>query len=212
MQPTSRRRLFTACLAALHLLVSVASIAPISVWAQSLDSAPPVVEFQPVDEGIRGESQVFTATVSDNESVRSVVLHYRFSGDSRYETRAMQAMENTDVYRATVETKDATEGVNSIQYFIEATDDAGNRTLEGFAFNPIERLLVVEQVAVDNAGSNVAADSSPIPATGMSTRRKVLYGLLGVVAVAVLASASSSDGGSGSEEGVELTVVVEPLR
>jgi len=210
MQPSNSRRWITGWLAAWQLLASIVAVVPIPVWAQSIDAEPPLVDFQPVGEGVRGDSQVFTATVSDNKGVVSVVLHFRFDSDSLYQTREMQALGSTDIYTTTLESNDADEAVNSIQYYIEAADAAGNRTLEGFAFDPIERLLVDRPLAINEQNSATAADSKSIPAVGMSTGRKVLYGLLGVIVVGALAS-SSSGGGASSQPGVDVTVVVDPL-
>lgn len=210
MQFKSSRRWFTGWLAALQLLVSILSIAPLSIWAQSIDVEPPSVDFQPVAEGVRGDSQVFTATVSDDVGVDSVVLHYRLDGDTLFETRLMQALGTTDIYTITIETNDAIEAVMSIQYYIEAYDAAGNRTLEGFAFDPIERALVDQQVTIEQTIQETSTDTATSPSTGMSTGRKVLYGILGVVVVGALASSSSGGGGS-AQPGVDVTVVVDPL-
>lgn len=212
MQFSSSRRFFTGCLAALQLFVAVISVAPLSASAQSIDSEPPVVDFQPVDEGVLGESQVFTTTVSDNEGVSSVVLHFRLDSDSAYVAREMQVLSGTDIYTTTIETNDAGEDVTSIQYFIEAKDYSGNRSLEGFAFNPVERLLSVRELATNSGNSNTSGESSSMPSTGMSTRQKVLLGLLGVVVVGALASSSSSGGGGASEPGVDVTIVVDPIQ
>lgn len=211
MQFFISKRLITGCLAALQLLVCIFTTAPVSVWAQSSDAEPPMVDFRPVAEGVHGDSQVFAATVSDNVGVASVTLHFRLDGESLYETREMQALGNTDIYTTTIETNDAIEAVTSIQYYIEASDAAGNRTLEGFAFDPIERLLVDQQVAIDENSDELSSDSSATPSAGMSTGRKVLYGILGVIVVGALASSSSGGGGS-AQPGVNVTVVVDPLQ
>ncbi len=210
MYSLTSRRLFTGWLAALHLLVTTFSVVPMTAWGQSVDSEPPLVDFQPVGEGIRGDDQVFTATVSDNVEVVSVTLHFRLDSDSLYDTREMQMLGTTDIYTVTIDTGEAGNEVTAIQYYIEASDAAGNRTLEGFAFDPIERSLtdrpLVETEPIETA---TAADRAPVGG-GMSTGRKVLYGLLGVIVLGALAS-SSSGGGGGSSSGVDVTVVVDPL-
>lgn len=213
MQFSSSKRFFSGCLAALQMMVAVVSVAPVSTWAQAVDSEPPVIDYQPVEEGIAGDGQVFTASVSDNQGVRSVILHYRLDAVGPYESRDMQLLSGTDIYTTTIETRDAAPGVSAIQYFIEASDNAGNRTHEGFAFVPNERVLLAQpSVIAENPGT--PASSTSTPAVGMSTQKKILYGVLGVVAVAALASASSSSSGATSSEepGVDLTVVVDPLR
>lgn len=209
MQFFSSKRLFAGWLAALQLIVSIVAVVPVSGWAQTADAEPPLVDFQPVGKGVRGDSQVFTVTVSDNEVVASVILHYRFGEESLYETREMQALGDTDIYTATIVTNDAAEAVISIQFYIEASDAAGNRTLEGFAFDPFERLLVDQELAVAESSEQLPIESSATPSVGISTGRKVLYGILGVIVVGALASSSS---GGGVQAGVDLTVVVDPLQ
>ena len=212
MQFLSSKRLFTAFLAVLHLLVSMVAVAPLATWAQVVDTEPPIIDIQAADEGVLGDNQVFTTTVTDNQGVSSVVLHFRFDDNSAYVAQEMQVLSGTDIYTATVETNNVGAGVDSIQYFIEAKDNSGNRTLQGFAFDPLERALIFQNSAVnDSANVNASNDSGSTPAVGMSTRNKVLLGLLGVVVIGALAasSSSSSDGGS-SEPGVPLTVNVDP--
>lgn len=205
------RRLAVGFLALFHFVVSIFSLTPVSTWAQAVDAEPPVVDFQAVSQGVKGDGQVFTATVTDNVNLVSVLLHFRLDGESLYEIREMKPLGNTDIYTTTIETSDAIEAVDGIQYYIEAVDAAGNRTLEGFAFDPIERALIDRQVAApENTAQSSSTSAESTIGSGMSTGRKVLYGLLGVIVVGALASSSGGGGGS-SQQGVDVTVVVDPL-
>jgi hypothetical protein len=201
MQSIFHGRVSTMTLAVLYLVAQLTMAMPSNSWAQNLDTDPPVIDFNPVDKGIVGESQVFTAAVTDDNGVRSVVLHYRLDGESLYQDRKMELLGNSGIYTTTVATE---ENVKTIQYYIEATDLAGNRTLQGFAFDPVERQLAPRPAPII-ATPVAEAD------TGMSTREKVLYGVLGLVIVGALASAAGGGGGGGSEPQVDVTIISDPL-
>lgn len=199
MQSFRTGRLPILALAFLQVMMSL-----LPAHAQDLDSSPPVIESRIVEQGFRGENQVFTATVSDDRAVASVVLFYRTDTDAVYQNRRMQELGSTGIYSTTLPTDGETQ---VIQYYLEAMDEAQNRTLQGFAFDPMERELVARNVPV--AQTQTAEEP---PAEGMSTGRKILYGVLGLAVVGALASAGGGGGGGSSpEEGVDVTIVVEPL-
>lgn len=201
MQFLIQRRLLTAALVVLQMFMQVALVIPSQAWAQTQDTDPPRIDFKPVVEGLQGDSQVFSATVTDDQEVASVVLHYRLDSDSVYQNRTMSPIASTGIFSTTLKIDDA---VTTIQYYIEATDKAGNRTLQGFAFDPIERQLVERQIPAAQLTREVE------PEQGMSTGRKILYGVLGLVVVGALASAAGGSD-SGSSPTVPVTITVGPL-
>lgn len=199
MQFMIRQRMLTSAVVVLQLFMLVM---PSSSWAQTLDTDPPRIDFKPVVEGLKGDSQVFSATVSDDKEVEAVMLHYRLDNESVYQNRTMSPIGSTGIFSTTLKV-DKT--VEVIQYYIEATDKAGNRTLQGFAFDPIERKLLDRQVPA-------AQTSNTVPEPGMSTGRKILYGVLGLVVVGAIASAAGgSDSGGSSAPDVPVTITVSPL-
>lgn len=203
MQSFFQGRSLTMTLAGLQVLMQVMLVMPTKAWAQDFDSSPPVIDARPVEQGNKGENQVFTATVTDDKGVASVLLHYRLDGESVYQDRRMEPIGTTGIYSTTLPTD---KDVDAIQYYIEATDLAENRTLQGFAFDPMERTLVERAVTAVNT------PAVEVPAPGMSTRRKILYGVLGVVVVGAIASAGGgSSSGGGSDSNVDVTITVEPL-
>ena len=202
MQFLIQRRWLTVALVALQMFMQVALVMPSQAWAQTLDTDPPQIDFKPVVEGLKGDSQVFSATVTDDREVASVLLHYRLDSESVYQNRAMSPIASTGIFSTTLKVDDA---VETIQYYIEATDRAGNRTLQGFAFDPIERQLVERQVPAAQVTREVE------PAQGMSTGRKILYGVLGLVVVGALASAAGGSDSGGSTQTVPVTITVGPL-
>ena len=173
------------------------------VNAQSTDIEPPVIEFEAVSSGNAGDSQVFAATVADNTEIASVTLYYRFAESTAYLNRPLNMLGNSGIYTATISSEELPPAATFIQYYIEAFDTAGNRALQGFAFDPIERQLVTPKAPV------AQVTNEPVETTGMSFNRKLLYGAVGLLVVGVLASAAG--GGSGSSAGVPVTVVVDQL-
>ncbi len=191
----------TRLLAVLISVVQLFSL-PGMAWAQQADIDPPVIEFEAVSSGNAGDSQVFAATVADNAVVQSVSLYYRFAESTAFDKRSMTMLGTSGIYTVSITGEEQPTDSTFIQYYIEAFDEAGNRALQGFAFDPIERQLVTP---VATAGSQVPVE--PIESTGMSLNRKILYGAVGLLVIGVLASAAGGGGGS-SSAGVPVTVVV----
>lgn len=215
MTPENGRRALTAWLALCHLLLALAVAPP--TFAQSGDDEPPLIEFEPLAEGRRGDTQVFSAKVSDDVAIESVTLRYRLSADESYRSAPMVPLAGTAIHSASIEIPG--DEVSSIQYYIEAKDTSGNRSIEGFAFDPLERRLVEQPVPIAQAPASGSVEpASEVQAGGMSTGRKVLYGVLGVVAIGAIAAAASGGGGSdggtpqSDDPGVNVRVVVDPLR
>lgn len=202
----------TRPIAVVHLLLALLCTLVVASpgIAQDDDRVPPVISFEPLAEGRRGDTQVFSARVDDADgAIERVTFHYRPAGTSAYTTREMTAIPGTDIY--TVSVDDLGPEVEAVQFYFDAVDAAGNRSIEGFAFDPLERLLVGPDVPVQ---AEVDEGAAPIEADGLSTRRKILYGVLGVVAVGAIAAAAGggSDGGGGDDGGtVPVTIVADPL-
>lgn len=190
-----------------HILLGSLAVLPNLASAQTTDVDPPVVELEVVTEGVQGETQVFSATVNDNTSVLSVILHYRFNDSSNFESVPMTAIQGTDIYTASVDTTGVSAGV--IQYYLEAKDAGNNRTVEGFAFDPFERVLVEQSIVTAEA----APADVPVANQPMSFQRKLAYGLLGLLVVGGLASAAGgSSGGSGDSGEVDVNILVDRFQ
>lgn len=194
------KRPLAIALTVCQILLGLAGVAPVSVMAQAADSEPPQITFDRLAEGVRDDTQVVSATVTDNIEVESVVLHFRFDNEVSYRTVPMNRLADTDIYSASVEPSNGSE---LMFYYLETSDASGNRTLEGFSFDPIERALVPANL--------VAAGSDSPVGTPMSTRNKVLYGVLGLVIVGALAAAAGGGSGGGENGNVPVTVITDPL-
>lgn len=207
MSSTIGSRVLACTMAVCQVVLSLAAVVPADSLAQTIDIDPPVIDLQTVEEGVQGETQVFTSTVTDNEEVTEVTLHYRTDPNGVYEPREMKSIGGSNIFSVSIEPADKSAEV--IQYYLEARDRGGNRTIQGFAFDPLERQLVPPD-------QPVTAEAEPAEepvAPGMSTGRKVLYGVLGVVVVGALAAAASGgDDGGGGTDGptVPLDITVQP--
>jgi hypothetical protein len=200
----STRRLTALVLVLFQLSMALFSTIPRLALAQTSDIDPPIIEFEAIATGNAGDSQVFAATVNDNVTVQSVNLFYRFAEDTSYRSRLMNMLGSSGIYTVTLDSLEVPVDASFIQYYLEAFDSVGNRTLQGFAFDPLERQLV----SVAKIADAPAPTSEPIASEGMPLNRKIIYGAVGLLIVGVLASAS---GGGGSSAGVPVTVVVDQL-
>lgn len=199
------RRYIAFLVSIFHLLTVSMFMLPGAAIAQSVDDDPPVIEMEVVLEGVRGETQVFSASITDNIAVTTVTFHYRFDGDARYDSVEMALIPNTSVYTATVSA--IADDANAIEYYVEARDGGDNRTLQGFSFDPLERSLVsADSIAVATADTGVSS---------LSTNQKIIYGVLGLLVVGALAASSGgSSGGSTGGPGpqVPTQIFVEPFQ
>lgn len=188
------RRITASLTAAAHLLLAIVSATvPLPSLAQSADVQPPSIELQVTPEGVSGDAQVFTATVTDDQTLDRVVLHYRLSGQgSAFSGVPMLPIGDTAIHSATIE---STADHNLVQYYIEAIDSSGNRAVEGFAFDPLERILLTPDQIVEAANEPVESSG------GLLDNRKLVYGAIGLLVLGALAASSGSSGGSSGSNG-----------
>lgn len=211
------RRKLACLLAALHILMSSVGLCVPQVHAQTLDTEPPDVGFDAVDESRKGDSQVFTVTATDNESIQSVVIFYRLGPDATYQATDMTRIGATDLYTLTIPAESIPQSVELIQYYIEAKDQAGNRTLQGFSFDPAERVLVdFGSTNAVNTSPQTEEQAEPEPRSesvlgSLSTTQKVVYTALGVIVVGALIAAAGSDS-EGSAQTTQVTLTVPALE
>lgn len=183
----------TAALTALTFLSF--SLVTLNVQAQSTDVQPPTIELEEIENGIAGEMQSFTATVSDDQQLVSVILYHRLAGDENYLSTEMLPVSGTTVYSASVVI--TTDDPRDIEYYIQAEDFGGNKALKGFAFDPLTRQISADVVAV-------ASITQP-PAASMSRNRKIMWGVLGVLALGLIVSQTSSGSGNSGGGGTPTT-------
>lgn len=206
------RQLVCSLVAVVHVCVTSLFAIATPAHAQAVDVEPPVIEYESIAQGVLGDTQVFSTSVVDDKELVEVTLYYRFGSDAPYDSVSMIALAGTSIHTASVPTFPDSEPV--LQYYLEARDSAGNRSIQGFAFDPLERVLV----AAESAEPQTAVGASePLATDGISTGRKVFYGVLGILAVGALAAAAGGSGGGGGAPSaddpntVPLTITVDPL-
>lgn len=188
------------------VLLAAASLSSNPAEAQSTataptgDIAPPVIELETIDSGVAGQDQVFTALVADNGNLLDVKLYYRYMGQQAYQNVLMQPLAaDTDFYLATLSTDPA--DTRTIEYYVQARDIAGNRVVEGFAFEPLLRTLTAAQTGTDTNGGESVVTAEPSPQfeteAPSSGGIKLWHIVLGVLAIGAIAGAAASGGGGG---------------
>lgn len=157
-----------------------------------IDVEPPLIEHDIISAVEADIRQSFFATVVDDNELDSVSLFYRFAKDPTYSNVLMKRVSYSSTFIAHVPT-DATSDRN-IEYYIQARDKAGNRTVRGYAFNPLVREITVE---------DAAATPPPVVSVKEEPKRNIVrtaaYVTVGIVVLGLVAnSLASSSGGGGS--------------
>jgi len=170
------------CLA--QLLVSIQSA------AQGIDIEPPVIEHEVIESAAAADRQSFLATIADDDELASVRFLYRFEGEQSYTSVDMNRVSFSSTFTVQVPTK--VDDGRAIEYYIEARDVSGNRTLRGYAFSPLVRLVELPApVAV----------AAPVEEPIATSNKRGIYYLLGALVVGALVGglvqANSGDGPTG---------------
>lgn len=158
-----------------------------AAYAQSglIDVEPPLIEHTIVSTVEAEARQSFFATVVDDDELDSVGLYYRFEKDSTYSSIPMNRVSYSSTYIAHVPT-DPTSDLN-IEYYIQARDKAGNRTVRGYAFNPL-----VREIMLNDTAPVVSAIEPTKASSGFAgNKRTILYVVLGVITLGAIAGAAS---------------------
>lgn len=215
-RPARARRAALVCLALLQCLVATRAA---GAQPFGIDVEPPLIEHEPLLETDAGFRQTFFAQIVDDRELASVTLFWRFAGETRYASLAMNQVSTSSTWIARIPT--AVSDSRSIEYYIEARDSGGNRTVRGFVFSPLVRRIVNARPAIDDErrGGAVTADTSgtqsaTVPAPPM-VRSRAIYYVLGALAVGLVVGLVSGGGGNPGpqrrcdEAGCELFITFE---
>lgn len=210
MRQNTGNKLYSTLLIA-WMVTSQALLGSTVVFAQqpavSMDVDPPLIEHQVVAEAESDYRQSFMAVVVDDNDLDSVNLFYRFKGESTYSSVQMLQVSYSSSYIARVPTDPASDV--PIEYYLQASDVSGNRTLRGYAFNPLLRRIVVPESAQETidalptesadaaeAASDSAGSNDRSAAKDSGSRKKAVYIVVGALLLGVVAGALGS-GSSG---------------
>jgi len=195
-------RVFTVWFAGWFAILSATSH-PVIAQSATADFESPVIDHQLIESSTWGDAQVFEASVVDNNRVARVRLFYRFAGELEYTEVEMQQLASSSSYTATVETGDIDPPKKAIEYFIRAEDDSENLVLQGFAFEPLVRTLVVDTSLDDAPTTPTFSLETTETATPEPEKKGVnwLYVALGVLVVGGIAAGA----GGGDDDDVVLS-------
>lgn len=189
----SNKRILSSCFAVWFAITqALFGVAP--AFAQQagtiMDLDPPLIEHEIDAEVESNTRQSFVATVVDDDELESVRMFYRFSGEPTYSSVLMNRVSFSSSYIAQINTDPNV--ATTIEYYIQARDKSGNRTVRGYAFNPLMRSITVADDGL--AGSTNDAGLKKASATQGAKSSKTLYVVIGVLAIGLLASLAN--GGS----------------
>jgi hypothetical protein len=166
------------------------------------DLTAPEVQHDPISEPLTsGAMHRIQATVTDNVAVDTVSLFYRHVGATQYQRKPMlrEAL-GSDVFSVTLGHKDL--AAPGIEYYIQATDMAGNSVLYGYSFEPIKLSVVSDTGSTADATDNEYTE--PTNADGKEKKKggsKWIWIALGALALGAVAAAASGGGGGDSGGG-----------
>lgn len=179
--------------------------------AQSTDTAPPLIELEELTEGTADRTQVFTAQVTEDDELAGVTLYYRRAGQLPFTPAPMEALGTTGYFSVSIPTD--FDDVRTIEYYVQAQDEAGNRTVSGYAFDPYQRTLTP---SLEPIKGTVAAPADLAASTSMASvadakspllKRRWFQVTLGILAAGVIASVAQES--SEDSEVVPLTFTVQ---
>ena len=198
-------------------VVQLAQYQPgISYTQGGVDVEPPLIEHDVVAEADADIRQTFVATVVDDEELDNVMFFYRFEGENSFSRYEMTPVSFTSTYIAQIPTDPRSS--LGIEYYIQARDTSGNRTVRGYTFSPLLRNIVTateSSPVVTEAAAQDSAVAVSEGASGKSGIPKVVYIIGGVLLLGLIAGAASSGGGGGGDaaecgaEGCRLTLNVD---
>lgn len=175
----------------------------------AIDSTPPVIELEELADGVADSSQVFTVQIAEETELMDATLFYRRSGQEPYTPATLQPLGSSGLFTVSI-TTDPTD-LRPIEYYIQARDTSGNRTVSGFAFDPYSRrlapALAVQSRPQASEEQEAGMERASIETAKPFYQRRWFQVTLGVIAVGALAS--SLDGGDEDTQLVPLTINLE---
>ncbi len=143
-----RRMMLAVLLSVFFVLFPVVQAAELAL--PSGDLIAPAIKHTPIEKDIYAGQQVdIKATVTDNVGVKNVTLFYRDANAVEFKRLKMNRDLDSFVYTTQLTATDSA----GLEYYIQATDLAGNTLLFGYSFSPLT-------VAVLPAADNIAASDN----------------------------------------------------
>ncbi len=169
------------------------------------DIQSPIIEIEAVVEADAGNTQVFTALVADDRLLKDVTLYHRRAGRQAFDRAVMLPRGIAGYYSVELATDPA--DLRSIEYYVQARDQGGNRSISGFAFDPYQRMINANNTQAEPLAELTTAtepvaratatpiDVAPKPEKKSSNTKWWAIGLAVVVGAVVASSGGSSSDG-----------------
>ena len=191
------KQLSLVCAIALALPLMLINIA----FAQTADTIGPVIELEELADAQADFTQVFTVLIAEDVKLKDATLYYRRSGQLPFTPAPMETLGDTGYFSVSIPTENT--DLRTIEYYVQARDEAGNRTVSGFAFDPYERRLTASTKVADSTTNETVVAPADIPSDGNDNTPNVLSNRwvqigLGVLAVGIVASLAGGGGDSDS--------------
>lgn len=169
------------------------------------DVIAPEIKSPPITKKIPpGERTTIHATVTDNIGVKNVTIFYRDMGAVDFKrTEMMRELGAKDEYIATLPEIMAP----GIEYYIQATDNAGNTILHGHTFSPLT-LTVLSPGESPQAGQDAMAAAPQEKAAAKPAKGVNQWVWIGLGVLAVGALAGGGGGGGGGDKPTTGTVTI----
>jgi len=181
-----RRIVMLVCAFSHAILFTPLSYAQAPVAFNS-DKTPPEIQHDPITSRVApGNAVIVAATAHDESGVKEVMLYYRSGGVGEYQAVLMKAA-GDDKYEVSIPAEQVQQP--NVEYYIEASDTAGNTVSRGGRFFP----LTVSVVPTMGDAETVAAEDG---ATKPKETSMWLW-VLGALAVGAIAAAAGGGGGGG---------------
>jgi len=152
-----------------------------------------------------GEPTDISVTVTDNVGVKSVILFYRDVGASDFKRLEMSRTMPTNNYSVTLPTVPE----SGIEYYIQASDLAGNTILHGHTFSPLTIAVTPKSTSPEDTGEAVAlvpvSDGTAVTEPAKKGISKWVWIGLGVL---VLGAAAGGGGGGGGGDTTTSTLTI----
>ena len=189
-----RRMILVVLLSFSFILFPVVQAAELAL--PSGDLIAPAIKHTPIEKDIYAGQQVdIKVTVTDNVGVKNVTLFYRDANAVEFKRLKMNRDLDSFVYTTQLTATDSP----ALEYYIQATDLAGNTLLFGYSFSPLTIAVVpavTDDIATEDSNTTVATSAKvDEEKSGIS---KWVWSGLGVV-VAGAALSGGGGGGNGSE-------------
>lgn len=195
---------------AIWLVLALALSPSAPLFAQSSpDTRSPVIELEALAESQADSAQVFTAQVADDRVLLDVILYHRRAGQQPFAKLIMKQIGDSGFFTASVATEP--DDLRAIEYYVQARDEGGNRTVEGYAFDPYIRAIIPNEELITSTVTTPETTSTSAAAGSSTSKIRWWHVALGVLAAGAVAAAVSGSGSDGDDGSVPLTVTLTGL-